>query len=82
MKSPVSRQRRWVVVSRRPGAAAYVNGPFTFEKAEALAADPKWSDAAIGVYELRGVGNQQRNLQRAIQLARDALDSNQERQPE
>lgn len=51
-RSPVARSRRWVVVRRRPGAAAFVDGPFTLEKARTNAADTRWPDAAIAVYEL------------------------------
>lgn len=53
-KKPVARDRRWLVVGRRPGAVAYFLGPFSFERA---LAEAQWTKlerpgAAVAVYEL------------------------------
>lgn len=51
-KEPVNRQRRWVVVTRWPGAAAHFEGPYSFDRAVMEARNPKWDDRAVAVYEL------------------------------
>lgn len=56
-RNPVNRERQWVVVLRRPGAMAFVEGPYTLWKAREIAANPKWPDAAVGVYKLERVGD-------------------------
>lgn len=56
-RDPLQHTRRWVVVARRPRAAAHFLGPFTLDRAfaESQRQGMKWEDAAVGVYELNRV---------------------------
>lgn len=53
---PINRSRRWMVIRRRPGAAARFNHPTTLTNARYEASLPLYDDEKVGVYELVEVG--------------------------
>ncbi len=49
---PISKPRRWMVIRRRPGAAARYNHPTTRTEANRQASLHLYDDEKVGVYEL------------------------------
>ncbi len=52
MIGPIDRSRRWMVIRRRPGAAARYNHPTKLADALGQASLVLYDDERVGVYEL------------------------------